>query len=288
MPELPEVETIVRELGQKIKNKKIKTIEVLAPKMVNFSVKDFTSKLKNRKIKKVDRRGKMIIIELDNKNYLLVHLIMTGQLVYRAKSGKIGAVGGHPIVDGLKKLPNKFTRVIFLLSDGSCLFFNDIRKFGWMKLVDKDVLDKTNKKFGIEPFTKEWTIKNFEVALKKYPGRKIKQSLLDQKIIAGVGNIYADESCFCAKIMPTRKISTLKDGEIKKLFSCLARVMKLSISKGGTSSDTYIRTDGSQGGFMPYLRVYGRKDEKCKVCKKMIGKIKLNGRGTHYCSYCQK
>lgn len=213
---------------------------------------------------------------------------MTGQLIYCKKSGKIGAVGGHSIVAGLKNLPNKFSRIIFTFFDGSHLFFNDLRKFGWLKIVDGGQLLAINKNYGIEPFTKDFTLKNFKKVLTKYPKRKIKQLLLDQNKIAGVGNIYADESCFCAKIKPTRAVGSLKEKEIKNLFSCISKIMKLSIKRGGTSMNNYVRADGQPGGFRPYLKVYGRGGQKCKICKSIIIKIKLNGRGTHYCPRCQK
>lgn len=288
MPELPEVETIVRELNKKIVQKKIKSVEVKVPKMINLPIGRFVKGLIGNRIKKVSRRAKMIIMELEHGGFLLVHLKMTGQLVYRRKNGEIAAVGGHPIVEGVKNLPNKFSHIIFTFVDGSYLFYNDIRKFGWMKLVDKSHLDRVHGEYGIEPFTKDFTLANFKKVLQKYPQRKIKQLLMDQKIIAGVGNIYADESCFYAKVLPARLAKTLKEKEIKDLFVGISKVMKLSIEKGGTSADTYIRTDGTEGGFMPYLKVYGRGGEKCKVCGTKIEKIKLNGRGTHYCPRCQR
>jgi len=288
MPELPEVETIVQQLNSKLSGKKITAIEVKVSKMVNLSVAKFKKGLVGKKIKKVGRRAKMIIVSLAGDKYLLIHLKMTGQLIYQQKGGNIAAVGGHPMPGGLKDLPNKFTHIIFAFNDGSDLFYNDVRKFGWMKLADKAGLDTTCATYGIEPFTKNYTLNNFEIVLARYPKRKIKQLVLDQKLIAGVGNIYIDEACFCAKIKPTRIVGSLKPKEIKDLFGCLAKVMKLSIQKGGTSVDTYVQSDGSRGGFALYLKVYGRAGEKCKRCGGKIAKIKLNGRGTHYCPDCQK
>jgi formamidopyrimidine-DNA glycosylase len=288
MPELPEVETIVRELGHKLKNKKIKAIEVKIPKMVNLSVARFKRQLIGSSIKKVSRRAKMIIIKLSNELYLLIHLKLTGQLVYRRRSGKIAAVGGHPIIADLQNLPNKFSHIIFTFTDGSHLFYNDIRQFGWMKIADSSSLLAISREYGIESFTSDFTLNNFQKVLNKYPQRKIKQILLDQKLVAGVGNIYADESCFCSKIKPMRLVKTLNSKKIKDLFHCITTVMRAAIAKGGTSADTYVRVDGTEGGFLPYLKVYGRGGEKCKRCKGIIKKTKLNGRGTHYCEQCQK
>lgn len=287
MPELPEVETIVRELNQKLKGRKIKAVVVRLPKMINLSIAKFQAGLIGKIIKSVSRRAKMIILNLSSGEHLLIHLKMTGQLVYRRKSGKIAAVGGHPIMADLKSLPNKFSHIIFTFNDDSHLFYNDIRQFGWWKLVDSRQLQAVSQDHGIEPFTKDYTLKNFKLILKKYPKRKIKQLLLDQKLIAGVGNIYADESCFCARIRPQRLIKTLGEKEVADLFKCIPKIMSAAIAKGGTSADTYVRTDGSQGGFRPYLKVYGRTGEKCKVCSTLITKIRLNGRGTHYCGKCQ-
>ncbi|MFA5358457.1 MAG: bifunctional DNA-formamidopyrimidine glycosylase/DNA-(apurinic or apyrimidinic site) lyase [Patescibacteria group bacterium] len=288
MPELPEVETIVRELDSKIKNKKIKSVEVKVPKMVNFSVKNFKKYLIGSKIKRVYRRAKMIIIELDDNHYLLIHLKMTGQLIYAKKDGRVAAVGGHPQRGGLDGLPNKFTHIVITFFDGSRLFYNDMRKFGWMKIVDGKHLSLIDKSYGIEPFKRDFTLSNFLAVLAHYSNRKIKQILMDQSLVGGVGNIYADESCFCAKIRPTRIAKTLTKIESKNLFLCISKIMKLAISKGGTSADTYVRTDGTKGGFEKYLKVYGRGGQKCKRCSGVIKKIKLNGRGTHYCESCQK
>ncbi|MBI5621941.1 bifunctional DNA-formamidopyrimidine glycosylase/DNA-(apurinic or apyrimidinic site) lyase [Candidatus Falkowbacteria bacterium] len=288
MPELPEVETIVRELNKKVTRKKIIALAVTAPKMVNLPVRGLRQRLVGSTIKKVSRRAKMIIMELANRRYILIHLKMTGQLIYRGGKGRIGAVGGHPIVNGLKNLPNSFTRIIIIFADGSVLFFNDLRKFGWARLVDQKHLDGVLAEYGIEPFTAAWTLKNFQAALGRYPRRKIKQLLLDQGVIAGVGNIYADEACFSARIRPMRQTGSLRAAEVTALYRAIPKILHRSISHGGTSADQYVRTDGSQGGFMPYLQVYGRGGQPCKKCKTKITKIQLNGRGTHYCTHCQR
>ena len=213
---------------------------------------------------------------------------MTGQLIYCGQDGKIKAVGGHPVPEGLKNLPNKFTHIIFKFTDGSFLFYNDLRKFGWVKLVDSRQLLVVRREYGLEPLAKEFTLDKFKEILKKYPRRRIKQFLMDQKLIAGIGNIYADESCFYAKIKPTRIVESLTDKERKDLFSGIKKILRSAIVKGGTTFSDYVHTDGTKGGFVAYLKVYGRGGQQCKRCRGKIEKINLNGRGTHYCDRCQK
>ncbi len=309
MPELPEVETINRELQKKITNHIIGSVEVKVDRMINLPFLEFAKKLKGKKITKLERRGKMMIWDLSDGNYLLIHLKMTGQLIYQpAKSGKL-IVGGHPIPppslplvkgegkesglplqgEGKIQLPNKFSHITLKFKNGSKLFFNDIRKFGWMKLVDSEELKKEIKKYGLEPLSREFNWDNFKIVITRYPNRKIKQVLLDQILIAGIGNIYNDEICFCAKVLPWRKISGLTLAEKKAIFKCIPEILKFSISKKGTSSNTYVTTDGSKGTMVEYLNVYQRHGEKCKRCKKgIIKRIKLNGRGTFFCEICQK
>ena len=291
MPELPEVETLKQELAASVKNKKFADVFCDAPKLLNKKLPEFKKIIKNKKVKSISRRGKMLIFELGNDLYLLIHLKMSGQLIYRKQmaNGQSQIVtGGHPQPGGLDNLPNKFTHIYFTFSDKSVLYFNDMRKFGWARLVDLEKLNKVGKEFGIEPMSKDFTLSAFKEILKHRQNKKIKQILLEQKLIAGIGNIYADESCFCAKILPTRKAESLKPAEILALHKCIIRVLKLAISKKGTSFNLYVKSDGNSGGMLPFLNVYGRQGEKCKRCKSIIKKIKLNGRGTHFCNSCQK
>lgn len=303
MPELPEVQTIVSELDEKISRKTVSAVEVFKYKSVRPMNKKFVSGIIGKKIIGVTRRAKMIIIELTGKKYLLIHLKMTGQLVYQSKTGK-GVSGGHPIpVPGKVKslmaypmsgeiknvgLPGKFTRVAFDFKDGSKLFFNDIRRFGWIKLVDEKTYKEETGKYGLEPLSEDFTLKNFKEKIKRYPNRKIKQVLLDQTLIAGVGNIYADEAAFAAKVMPTRLAKSLTEKKIKDLHRAIPRILKLAVKMKGTSADTYITTSGEEGKMMKYLKVYGRPGQKCRGCKGNIHKMKIGGRGTHYCPDCQK
>ena len=270
MPELPEVETLKRELAV-----------IIGKRFASAS--RFGDELTNQTISDVGRRAKILIISLASGQKLLVHLKMTGQLIFVPASGEM-VIGGHPQSD-----PFRYTRATFHFSDQSKLYFNDLRKFGWLKLVDETGANKILDKHGVEPLSRAFTLAKFQEILARYPKRKIKQLLLDQTLIAGLGNIYVDEACFLAKILPTRIVATLTKTEINNLHAGIVSVLKLSISKKGTSAKNYVRSDGTRGGFVPYLNVYGRKGETCKCCKKAkISKIKLNGRGTHFCEKCQK
>lgn len=288
MPELPEVEILRRELVSAIKGRAIRSVQVKVPRMVKpLTSTKFQQQIKNKKILDIDRRAKILIFKLSGNLFLIIHLKMSGQLIFQPKKGRVVA-GGHPQPGGLDNLPNKFTHIIFDFIDGSKLYFNDMRKFGWMRLIDKEQLSKLASEFGPEPLDKEFTLEKFQEILKKYPNRKIKQILLDQSLIAGLGNIYVDESCFCARILPTRIAKKIKPKEAKILRQCIIKILKLAISKKGTSANTYIHLDGKQGGMMPLLKIYRREGQKCKRCQAIVQKIKLNGRGTHFCKKCQR
>lgn len=288
MPELPEVETIRADLDQVITNKKIRSFDVLAPKSVRpQSVKKIKQDLEGAKIVAAKRRAKVLILSLDTKKHLLAHLKMTGQLIYQPKKGKV-IMGGHPQKDGHINLPNKYTRAIFTFTDGSRLFFNDLRKFGWLRSASQAELEELVSKIGPEPLSSDFTLPYFTGILKRYPNRPLKQTLLDQRLIAGIGNIYADEAAHLSGILPKRKAGTLKPAEIATLYKNIVSVLKLAIKKKGTSSRNYRRVDGGEGGFVKFLKVYGRGGKPCLTCSTPLSKTKLAGRGTTFCIQCQK
>jgi len=285
MPELPEVETIKNDLSQKILDKTITAAEARTPRLVKSGAKKFKEVLTGNQFKKINRRGKLIYMELKSGDFLLIHLKMTGQLIYQQGEKIIG--GGHGEL-AEEKLPGRHTHVILSFRDGSHLYFNDLRQFGYMRIVSQIELEKELKKFGIEPLTAGFTLQNF---VKIFADKKttVKALLLNQKLIAGIGNIYADESCFWAKIKPTRKIASLTESEIKCLYSSIKKVLKLAIKKRGTTFNNYRDADGQKGGFIKFLKVYARKGERCKRCRRgIIIKIKQGGRGTHFCPICQR
>jgi len=294
MPELPEVETLRQELSRAIVGKKIKKVEILVAKTIKpLTEKDFKKQVIGKEIKAVKRQAKILIIDLNGRLSLAIHLKMTGQLIFLPRYGGVNAkkkivVGGHPDRTLVGEQPNKFTRLFLEFTDGSHLYFNDIRKFGWVRLINDEEVKNLIAGIGIEPLSKSFNSKVLTGILKRYPNRTIKQILMDQKLIAGIGNIYADESCFRARILPPRQSKTLNPAEIKKLSSAIVAILKLAIKKKGTSADTYRQLSGAPGGFVPYLKVYGRGDKPCKVCGRPIQKIRHLGRGTHFCSHCQK
>lgn len=286
MPELPEVETIKRELDKSLKGQVISDVEILWDKTVSPTTTiNFKEIIIGRKILGLERRAKMLLIHLDKDISLAIHLKMTGQLIFVPVSGHIIS-GGHPTHD--VQTPGRHTRLIFKLRNDDTIYFNDLRKFGWVRVLDDKLKKYINTEVGIEPLSTKYTTVHFKKILEKYPNRTVKQILLDQKLIAGIGNIYADEAAFLAKVLPMRKAKTLTEKEINDLHHNIIAVLKLSIRKKGTSSKNYLRSNGEKGGFVPYLMVYGRKNEKCKTCGTLIIKTKHAGRGTHYCPKCQK
>ena len=292
MPELPEVETVTRGLNKFIVGKRIITITTNNFKSLPLYGQDIQDFVEGSIIEKVHRRAKMIVIELSTKKSLVVHLKMTGQLVYR---GQENWGGGHPSDSLVSSLPDKSTRVIFELKDNkdqvSKLFFNDQRKFGWIKLFDTVELAHAPIfiNLGPEPLDNNFSFKPFNQQLNKRPNTKIKAALLDQTVISGIGNIYADESLFAAKIMPDSIVSKIPTTARKTLFNEIKKILNLSISLGGSTSRNYLNAEGKKGNYLEFAKVYGRTGLECLVCKKnIISKIKLAGRGTHICTTCQK
>ena len=288
MPELPEVETVRSQLATELKNKKINGLEIRKPKLIKGSVLGFKKIVAGTKILGVTRRAKLIIINLENKYSILVHLKMTGQLVYRNK--KILTVGGHPIKDGAKDLPNKYSHIIFSMTDGGELFFNDLRQFGYLKVVKTNKLEEIfiKSKTGPEPLGNSFTLELFKSLLGKKSKSRIKSLLMDQSFVAGIGNIYAAEVCFSAKVDPRRLVRSLSTKEINDIYKHIIRILKLAIKKQGTSSKNFVDAYGNPGSYVPMLKVYGRQGLKCLKCKNEIQSLKLAGRGTNYCPKCQK
>ena len=285
MPELPEVETVKNDLNQKILKKKISQITIKLPKIVKNSKNYFQKSLLNHHFQNITRRGKLIIFELDNKLFLLVHLRMTGQLIYQNKDEV--TAGGHSEKETSWQLPNKHTHIFFTFSDKSRLFFNDLRQFGYLKAVDQKELDQTLNKFGLEPLDRNFTIQKFKnlIISKK---RNIKAFLLDQHVIAGIGNIYADEILFASGVSPLRRTNTLKPQEIITLHQEIKKILKKAIQYRGTTFNNFVDSSGKKGNFIKFLKVYQKEKQDCPCCKQSIKKIKVAGRGTRYCLKCQK
>lgn len=290
MPELPEVETIRLDLVSKVLNTKIVRVVVYTKKIVGESTQ-FVRTLEGNEFSAIERRGKLLIFRLKNGNQsVLVHLKMTGQLIYEIeKKGKVEIVaGGHKMSENdLDALPNKFTKVAFVFANGGELFFNDMRMFGYMHVVNEPTVQKALSAFGPEPFSKDFTFTYFSNLFKKRKGTNLKAFLLNQELVAGLGNIYVDEVCWYAGVRPMRRVGTVSMAEQKKLFEGIPKILKEALKHRGTTFRNFLDSSGKKGNYTDFLKVYDRDGQKCKRCDSIIKKTKIAGRGTHYCPRCQ-
>jgi formamidopyrimidine-DNA glycosylase len=286
MPELPEVETIRRGLLPRVKGKKIAAVEVRKPKMVRGKRKEFVSFVKGKSFSGITRRGKLLIFSIANRErYMLVHLKMTGQLIYQ--SDKETIAGGHQWPPVAGNLPNKYSHIIFTFADGSRLYFNDLRQFGYVHIVNEKEKENVLTHYGLEPLRSDFTWEKFRAAMKGKTSI-LKASLLSQESIAGVGNIYVDEISFHARIRPQRRTSSLSEKELKALYEATKHVLTRAMKYGGTTFRDYLNAEGGKGNFTQLLKVYGRGGEPCKRCGTVLKRVKVMGRGTVYCQTCQK
>lgn len=271
MPELPEVETVKNGLKQKILNKKITACKVLYSGIIAYPDKEtFIKEIVGQIINDIKRRGKFLIFELDDY-YLVSHLRMEGKYFIKEPKEEL----------------NKHDHVIFELDNQEELRYNDTRKFGKMHLVKKDELSLTPiSKLGLEPWDQNLTINYLKDKLNK--NKPIKTLLLDQSIITGIGNIYANEILFLSKINPETLGSKLTNKKIQDIIDNTKKVLENAIELGGTTIHSYASVDGITGRFQQELLVHGKKSEPCPICKNEILKIVVNGRGTYYCPKCQK
>lgn len=287
MPELPEVEVVRRGLNEKLVGHTITKVHVLRDKSYSNDDASSSQFVVGARVVKVRRRAKILMIDLDTDYTLLIHLKMTGQLVYRGVNTEFGA--GHPNDSLVEKLPDNTTRVVFDL-DNATLFFNDQRVFGWIRLVPTEEIVELDmiKKLGPEPLTSSFTAAVFKERLERRKRSKIKPVLLDQTVVAGIGNIYADEALWLAKIHPSRVVESLTTSEVKNLHTAIKKVLRLGISKGGSTDRNYRDAEGRKGSYLEFAKVFRREGQSCERCQETIEKIKLSGRGTHYCRECQK
>ena len=327
MPELPEVETIRRGLADLLPGSVVRKATVFdSPKSFPNEPAQVEQFLYGAKVTAVRRRAKVLIIDLDSKYSLVVHLKMTGQLVFRSPSVKLatsttktshpqagsslidtagalgspltesqslrsgGFGGGHPTDSLIGELPDRSTRVEIDFSDGSKLFFNDQRKFGWVKLIPTDEIVNLPffQKVGPEPLDPTTTSQQFIQLIRRRNGARIKSALLDQSVVAGVGNIYADESLWSAKIHPETRVKDLADVDLERLFTEVKAVLQLSIDKGGSTDRNYVDAEGRRGSYLKFANVFRREGQAChRHPDVMIEKMKVGGRGTHICPVCQ-
>lgn len=281
MPELPEVQVVVNGLNESIVGREFKKIEIRRP-LTNFSETDFLNQTNNQKIKSVERIGKMIVIHL-TKNLLVFHLKMTGQLIYEKKF-----LGGHTLGLKQKTLITKFTRIIFTFSNNTRLIFNDQRTFGYCHLIKKEELPNYSKIYGLEPVNGPFTWKDFWDLIQKHPHAGFKGFLLNQKYIAGIGNIYADEIAFQCKVHPLQKLGKISQKKWKEIHQVIREILLKSIEWNGTTFSHFLESNGNKGNFKQFLKAYGHGGEPCIRCKTKLTKTKVAGRGTVYCKKCQK
>lgn len=277
MPELPEVETVRRDLAEKITGRSIAGVWTENPKMLRGKTPaDFAYAVNGARVMAVNRRGKHLLMNLSNGLTLVAHLKMTGQLLV--------AKNLDPV--------ERWTRAIIELDRGLDLRFRDIRKFGYLDLVSTADIGEAGENMpglGPEPLDRAFTKGVFEWQLKKHPKAKIKSLLMNQAFVAGIGNIYADETLYAAGVRPTRAAGSLTAAERDRLYTNIRRILRAAIEKRGTSFSTFVDASGRPGGYVPSLKVYGRAGQKCvKSGCGTVKKIKVGGRSSNYCPKCQK
>ena len=289
MPELPEVETIVKELNKEVLGRTFLDIWTNFKKMIkkpNFE--ELKKEIKGKKILNIRRIGKNIIFDLSGNNFLLIHQKLTGHLLlgkWKLEKGKwISEIPGPLLDDPM----NNFLHLIFWLDDKRQLALSDLRKFAKVELLNKEELEKELKSLGPEPLEKDFSFEKFKEQILKKKRGKIKQVLMDQEVIAGIGNIYSDEILWQAKVHPFKDISKLKEDELKEIYSAMKEILKKAIAAKGESISDFRRISGEKGGFDPLRKVYRREGEKCPRCGTIIKKIKIGGRSAHFCPNCQK
>ena len=272
MPELPEVETVRRQLAERLEGAKMVDVEIWRTGREFPQGDRFIRSLVGRRILSVERRAKLLVWRFDNETVLMGHLKMTGRFVF--------------VGEGYER--QKHDRIRFVFERGGerfSLAWSDVRQFGFLKLVSSKVLEEVLNEYGPEPL--EVSVELLAARFIRKSTRSIKAFLLDQTVIAGVGNIYADEALYRAGIRPTRRVLGLTSQERLRIAQEIKNVLSESVAQQGTSANDYVDTRGEKGGFLALLRVYGREGEPCQICRTPIQKMVHAQRGTHFCLRCQ-
>jgi formamidopyrimidine-DNA glycosylase len=287
MPELPEVETIRLGLSQLLPGRQVVSEWHDWPKGFPNAPANVEQFLAGATITTVRRRAKVLLIDLDTEYTLVIHLKMTGQLVFRSPGANFGA--GHPNESLIGDLPDRSTRVVLTFTDNSKLFFNDQRKFGWVRLLPTVAVEELDffKKVGPEPLAADFTADQFIARLQRRAKSGIKAVLLDQTVVAGIGNIYADESLWGARLHPETKVQDIPKQQLVALYDALITVLRLSIEKGGSTDKNYVNAEGKRGSYLTFANVFRREGQPCTCCGTTIIKTRVAGRGTHTCPHCQ-
>lgn len=288
MPELPEVETIKRGLERLLPGREVAAAEFDTAKSFPNAEADVQQFLIGASVVSVERRAKVLLMELSSKYSLVIHLKMTGQLVFVDGQERFGA--GHPNASLVSELPDRSTRVTLAFTDGGKLFFNDQRKFGWMRLLPMVEIPQLDffKKVGPEPLGADFAWRQLQERLQRRKNTSIKAALLDQTVVAGIGNIYADESLWGAKLHPATLVRYLKPVDFRHLYEALTAVLWLSIDKGGSTDKNYVDAEGRRGSYLSFASVFRREGQPCPRCGAIIEKLRVAGRGTHICPREQK
>ena len=279
MPELPEVETVRRGLEHLVVGRAVVGVDVL-----NAGSFAAASPLEGARFEAARRRAKMLLLDLDDDRCLAVHLKMTGQLVVR---GPDDWGGGHPSDSLIGDLPDRSTRVVLDLDDGARVFFNDQRKFGWMRVVPRGTADDMTSGLGPEPMDDD-AGPRFADLVRRHQHTVIKAALLDQSVVAGIGNIYADEALWGARVHPATRVEALSDRALRRVLDEAAAVMMTSIELGGSTDRNYVDAEGRRGAYLDFARVFRREGKPCPRCGTTIVKTRVAGRGTHLCPKCQR
>lgn len=275
MPELPEVETLRRQMERAVKGRKILGVDVRFGGRIRPSPAALVKAATGAKFKSFGRRAKLLLLDLSNGWTIVTHLKMTGSYLLKKAGEK----------------PTKHTHVVFHLDKKHDLWFEDVRKFGFLKVVktadlEKDIFDQAS--YGPEPLDPSFTFKKFKMCVTSRPHKKIKPLLMEQTCIAGIGNIYADEAVWYGRVHPERTVGSLTEKELKGVYAGAIKSMKASIIRRGTSADSYYDLYGQKGDNVPYLKVYGREGKPCRRCGTALKKIRVAQRGAVYCPKCQK
>ena len=277
MPELPEVETVVRELGGILPGHYVRKVKVFREDVLGeISAGDFGEAMRGSQFVEVKRRGKYLLFQLrgGGAGYLLAHLRMTGKFVWWKEDGGKGLEGG------------KHHRVWFLMERGGVLVFQDIRCFGRLRIGNSEADFPVLARLGVEPLSEAFEVDSLSKALAN-SGRSLKAFLLDQAMVAGLGNIYVCEACFRAGVSPLRLASSLDSSEVKKLHGAVRNVLQEAIAKNGTTISDFRRVDSKSGQFQNFLRVYGRSGYACRECEGKVLRVRQGQRSTFYCPHCQ-
>jgi formamidopyrimidine-DNA glycosylase len=302
VPELPEVETVRRGLAELVVGRTIDWIDVLEPKCFIGDPAALTGHV----FAAARRRGKVLILDLDGGLSLVAHLKMTGQMVFRGGGAGPDAPGvsadpaeavqrshnwgaGHPTDSLIGDLPDRSTRVVVHFTDRAALYFNDQRKFGWLALTRSDQVQRVPliAKMGPEPLEGDpWP--EFRRRARRHQGTSIKAALLNQEVVAGIGNIYADEALWHARVHPATRVGDVSDAKLKALLAGAAASMELSLSLGGSTDRNYVDAEGRRGAYLDFAEVFRRDGQPCRRCGREIVKTRVAGRGTHYCPKCQR